>query len=72
MPPDLSTRRVMVTGGSGFVGRRVVAKLSERSVHDIFVPRSADYDLVDRDASRRALTSSSEVISRHSSVVSRS
>ena len=40
MPLDLSTRRVMVTGGSGFLGRRVVAKLRERGVRDIFVPRS--------------------------------
>lgn len=52
---DLSVRRVMVTGGSGFVGQPVVAKLRERGVRDIFVPRSADYDLVDREACRRVL-----------------
>src|SRR5688572_19326889 len=50
MPLDLSTRRVMVTGGSGFVGQRLVAKLRERDVTEIFVPRSAQYNLVERDA----------------------
>jgi GDP-L-fucose synthase len=55
MPLDLSTRRVMVTGGAGFLGRRVVAKLRERGVQDVFVPRSAEYNLVDRAACRRAI-----------------
>jgi len=55
MPLDLSTRRVMVTGGSGFLGSRVVARLRERGVRDIFVPRSADYNLVEREAVRRAI-----------------
>jgi GDP-L-fucose synthase len=52
---DLSTRRVMVTGGSGFVGQHVVGKLRERGVRELFVPRSADYDLVDRQGCRRAI-----------------
>ncbi len=58
MPLDLSTRRVMVTGGSGFLGSRVVAKLRERGVRDVFVPRSAEYNLVDRAACRRAIQDS--------------
>jgi GDP-L-fucose synthase len=58
MPLDLSTRRLMVTGGSGFVGRRLVARLRERGVRDIFIPRSAEYNLVDRDACRRAIADS--------------
>ena len=69
MPLDLSTRRVMVTGGSGFLGRRVVAKLRERGVDDIFVPRSAEYDLVDRDASRRALRDSGAQVVIHLAAV---
>ena len=55
MPLDLSTRRVLVTGGSGFLGRRVVAKLEEHGARDVFVPRKAQYNLVDREAARRVL-----------------
>ena len=55
MPLSLSTQRVLVTGGSGFLGSRVVAKLRERSVRDLVVVRSAEYDLVDRSACRRVL-----------------
>ena len=47
-------RRVMVTGGAGFLGRRVVARLEESGAHDIFVPRSTDYDLRTEDGVRRA------------------
>lgn len=40
-------RKILVTGGSGFLGRPVIAKLVERGANprDIFVPRSGDYDL---------------------------
>ncbi len=48
-------RRVMVTGGGGFLGRRVVAKLQERGATEIFVPRSAEYDLREKDDINRAL-----------------
>jgi GDP-L-fucose synthase len=37
-------RRVLVTGGAGFLGRQVVAKLSERQA-EVIAPRSAEYDL---------------------------
>ena len=47
--------RVMVTGGAGFVGRRVVERLQFRGITDVFVPRRAEYDLRDRAAVRAAL-----------------
>lgn len=50
--------RVMVTGGGGFLGRHVVARLRDAGATDIFVPRSADYDLRDRDGIDRALADS--------------
>lgn len=49
------TRSVLVTGGSGFLGRAVVAALEARCARDIFVPRSAEYDLRDRADIRRCL-----------------
>jgi GDP-L-fucose synthase len=42
-------KKIVVTGGAGFLGSRVVAKLKERAARDIFVPRSRDYDLVQHD-----------------------
>src|ERR1700722_535667 len=41
-------KRVLVTGGSGFLGARVVKKLREQSSapREIFIPRKKDYDLV--------------------------
>ena len=38
-------KRVMVTGGGGFLGRHVVARLQDAGAEEIFVPRSAEYDL---------------------------
>src|SRR5438093_7165447 len=40
-----TNKRVLVTGGSGFLGRRVVAKLETRAPATIFVPRRQEYDL---------------------------
>ncbi len=48
-------RRVMVTGGAGFLGRAVVARLKASGADQMFVPRSGDYDLRTRDGIDRAL-----------------
>jgi len=40
-----NNKRVVVTGGAGFLGSYVVDKLKERGCDDIFVPRSKNYDL---------------------------
>jgi len=48
-------KRVVVTGGSGFLGSFVVEKLKQRGAGDIFVPRSAQYDLRTSDGIRRML-----------------
>ncbi|MBU4222177.1 MAG: NAD-dependent epimerase/dehydratase family protein [Euryarchaeota archaeon] len=51
--PYLKDKRILVTGGAGFLGKNVAAKLEEHGCKDIFVPRSKDYDLVDMDAVKR-------------------
>jgi GDP-L-fucose synthase len=47
-------RRALVTGGAGFLGSFVVERLRAAGA-EVFIPRSADYDLVDRGAVHRLL-----------------
>jgi GDP-L-fucose synthase len=39
-------RRILVTGGRGFLGRHVLAKLKEKRPEAVFTPGKAEYDLV--------------------------
>jgi len=50
-----TSRRVMVTGGSGFLGSAVVERLRRAGATEVFVPRSGEYDLRTRDGIARAL-----------------
>jgi GDP-L-fucose synthase len=43
-------KRVLVTGGSGFLGKRIVAAIQKHSPTDVFVPRRASYDLVQMES----------------------
>ena len=46
-------KRVVVTGGAGFLGSFVVDLLRDKGCRQIVVPRSKDYDLVQMDAVQR-------------------
>lgn len=46
-------KRVVVTGGAGFLGSFVVDLLGDKGCRQIVVPRSKDYDLVQMDAVQR-------------------
>jgi len=42
---DLKNKKIIVTGGAGFLGKFVVRKLDERGCKNIFVPTIEEYDL---------------------------
>lgn len=47
------TKRVVVTGGAGFLGAYVIQALKHAGCRDIFVPRSREYDLTHLEAVRQ-------------------
>ncbi len=53
LSPFWQGKRVIVTGGAGFLGSFIVEKLKQRGATDIFVPRKKDYNLTEREAIER-------------------
>jgi len=49
----LATKRLLVTGGAGFLGKHVVRKLEKKGCREIFIPRSKDYNFVGSEAVKR-------------------
>src|SRR5579872_90189 len=45
VPSPWASRRVVVTGGRGFLGSYVVDRLRQRGAHHLFAPTRAEYDL---------------------------
>jgi len=58
-------KRVCVTGGAGFLGSFVTARLRELSAADVFIPTIEKYDLVQVDSIRRMLDDSQPEIIIH-------
>jgi GDP-L-fucose synthase len=59
------SRRVCVTGGAGFLGSYIIAKLKQRRAGDIFIPHIEDYDLTDPASISRMLDDSKPDIILH-------
>ncbi len=47
--PPVTQSRVLVTGGSGFLGKQLLRVLAERGYQDVVAPRHAEYDLTRTD-----------------------
>ncbi len=65
----LSDRRIMVTGGSGFLGSHVVEMLRARGCRNVLAPRSQRYDLRRQDDIARMLADARPEIIIHLAAV---
>ncbi|MGB7247445.1 MAG: GDP-L-fucose synthase [Phormidesmis sp.] len=61
---ELANKKILVTGGAGFLGKQVVAQLKQAgaSSENILVSRSRDYDLTEMEACRRAVQGQDVII----------
>ena len=50
---DLTQKRIVVTGGTGFLGSYIVEKLKARGYRSVFPIRSKDYNLVEHENVKR-------------------
>jgi GDP-L-fucose synthase len=53
---DLRKKKIIITGGAGFLGKHVVARLQRSGCERLFVPRSTEFDLTQERDIRRLLS----------------
>lgn len=68
--PSLQPRRIVVTGGSGFLGSRVVWYLEQVCGYTVFAPSHAEMDLTDADSCRRYLAATRPDAVVHTAAIS--
>ena len=54
MANGVRNKRILLTGGAGFLGTKVLERLEAAGAAEVFVPRRAEYDLTDATAVARA------------------
>jgi GDP-L-fucose synthase len=66
---DLSTKRVLVTGGSGFLGSQVVERMRRAGAAEVLAPRSSEFDLRKPEDVRSVLESTEPDVVVHLAAV---
>ncbi|MBF0386317.1 MAG: GDP-L-fucose synthase [Candidatus Omnitrophica bacterium] len=64
-----ASRKVVVTGGAGFLGQAVVRELRGRGCANVFIPRSSCYDLREKESILRLLNDARPDIILHLAAV---
>ena len=65
----LAGKRVLVTGGSGFLGTPTIARFESYDVADVIAPRSEEYDLREHEAIRAVLADTAPDVVVHLAAV---
>jgi GDP-L-fucose synthase len=64
-PEFWGSRRVLVTGGNGFLGSHILEQLEALDAHHVLAPTVAEYDLTDAEAVRNVIRDTSPDIVIH-------